>query len=44
MAITHVIRGDDHLNNAFAKGDLRLWAGPFTFAHIPLIHGKDGHS
>ncbi len=44
MAVTHIIRGDDHLNNAArhkmvydAMGwDLPIWA------HIPLIHGPDG--
>ena len=44
MAITHVIRGDDHLNNAFRQVQLFQamdWAVP-AFAHIPLIHGPDG--
>lgn len=44
MEVTHVIRGDDHLNNAarqtmvyHAMGwDVPVWA------HIPLIHGPDG--
>lgn len=44
MGVTHVIRGDDHLNNAarqmlvyYAMGwDVPIWA------HIPLIHGEDG--
>ena len=44
MGVTHVIRGDDHLNNAArqmlvynAMGwDVPIWA------HIPLIHGEDG--
>ena len=44
MGVTHVIRGDDHLNNAarqmlvyHAMGwDVPVWA------HIPLIHGEDG--
>ncbi len=44
MGVTHVIRGDDHLNNAArqtmvyqAMGwDIPVWA------HIPLIHGPDG--
>ncbi|SMX22113.1 glutamate--tRNA ligase [Boseongicola aestuarii] len=44
MEVTHVIRGDDHLNNAArqmlvynAMGwDIPVWA------HIPLIHGEDG--
>ena len=36
MGITHVIRGDDHLNNAFAKHkSMRLWGGPCPLAHIP---------
>jgi glutamyl-tRNA synthetase len=44
MGVTHVIRGDDHLNNAarqmlvyHAMG----WEVP-VWAHIPLIHGPDG--
>lgn len=44
MGITHVIRGDDHLTNAFrqkALYDAMGWNVP-TFAHIPLIHGPDG--
>ena len=44
MGITHVIRGDDHLTNAFRQYQLYLalgWEAP-TFAHIPLIHGADG--
>jgi len=44
MAITHVIRGDDHLTNAFRQAQLYRacnWAMP-AFAHIPLIHGADG--
>jgi glutamyl-tRNA synthetase len=44
MAITHVIRGDDHLTNAFRQYHLYLamgWETP-EFAHIPLIHGPDG--
>jgi len=44
MGVTHVIRGDDHLNNA-ARQQLIYqaldWAAP-AFAHIPLIHGPDG--
>jgi glutamyl-tRNA synthetase len=44
MGVTHVIRGDDHLNNA-ARQTLVYramgWALP-VFAHIPLIHGPDG--
>ena len=44
MGVTHVIRGDDHLNNAARQmlvyhamdWDVPVWA------HIPLIHGEDG--
>ena len=44
MGITHVIRGDDHLTNAFRQTQLYLALGatPPRFAHIPLIHGPDG--
>jgi glutamyl-tRNA synthetase len=49
MGVSHVIRGDDHLNNAFrqlviiramhaAEGG---WPDP-VYAHVPLIHGSDG--
>ena len=44
MGVTHVIRGDDHLNNAFRQmGIIRAmgWPEP-VYAHIPLIHGADG--
>ena len=44
MGITHVIRGDDHLVNAFRQVQLFKamdWDLP-KFAHIPLIHGADG--
>ena len=44
MGVTHVIRGDDHLNNAFRQlAMIRAlgWAEP-VYAHIPLIHGADG--
>ncbi|WP_281685250.1 glutamate--tRNA ligase [Thalassobaculum salexigens] len=44
MGITHVIRGDDHLNNAFRQAVIYRamgWDVP-VFAHIPLIHGPDG--
>ena len=44
MGVTHVIRGDDHLNNAFRQlviiGSMG-WPEPF-YAHVPLIHGHDG--
>jgi glutamyl-tRNA synthetase len=44
MAITHVIRGDDHLTNAFRQMQIYQAMGwePPRFAHIPLIHGPDG--
>ena len=44
MGITHILRGDDHLNNAFRQKiifDALDWNVP-TFAHLPLIHGPDG--
>jgi glutamyl-tRNA synthetase len=44
MEITHAIRGDDHLTNAFRQTQLFLALGwtPPAYAHIPLIHGSDG--
>ncbi len=44
MGITHVIRGDDHLTNAFRQSHIYRALGwePPEFAHIPLIHGADG--
>jgi glutamyl-tRNA synthetase len=44
MAITHVIRGDDHLTNTFRQVQIYQAMGwdPPAFAHIPLIHGADG--
>lgn len=49
MGVTHVIRGDDHLNNAFRQLPIYHamnaieggWPDPI-YAHIPLIHGADG--
>jgi glutamyl-tRNA synthetase len=44
MGVTHVIRGDDHLNNAARQQMVYTamqWAVP-VWAHIPLIHGPDG--
>ncbi len=49
MGVTHVIRGDDHLNNAFRQLPIYramnaiagVWPDP-VYAHIPLIHGADG--
>jgi glutamyl-tRNA synthetase len=45
MEITHIIRGDDHLTNAFRQKIIYQamnWKIP-EFAHIPLIYGSDGH-
>lgn len=44
MGVTHVIRGDDHLNNAARQMmiyEAMGWNVP-VWAHIPLIHGPDG--
>ncbi len=44
MGVTHVIRGDDHLNNAARQTQIYRamgWEIP-VWAHIPLIHGPDG--
>jgi glutamyl-tRNA synthetase len=44
MAITHVIRGDDHLSNT-PKQLLVMEAlgeSPPRYAHLPLLHGPDG--
>lgn len=44
MGITHVIRGDDHLNNVFRQNviyDALGWKQP-VYAHLPLILGPDG--
>lgn len=44
MGVTHVIRGDDHLNNAARQMmiyDAMGWDVP-VWAHISLIHGPDG--
>ena len=49
MGVTHVIRGDDHLNNAFRQLPIYRamqqieggWNDP-VYAHVPLIHGSDG--
>jgi len=44
MQITHVIRGDDHLNNTPRQINmlLALDAKPPTYAHVPMILGADG--
>ncbi|WP_368346281.1 glutamate--tRNA ligase [Pelagovum sp. HNIBRBA483] len=44
MGVTHIIRGDDHLANAFRQNliyEAMGWAKP-VLAHIPLIFGPDG--
>ncbi len=44
MGVTHIIRGDDHLTNAFRQKmiyDAMGWDVP-VMAHIPLIFGPDG--
>jgi glutamyl-tRNA synthetase len=44
MGVTHVIRGDDHLNNAARQLQLIRalgWPEP-VYGHLPLIHGPDG--
>jgi glutamyl-tRNA synthetase len=44
MGVTHVIRGDDHLNNAARQTLIYRGLGwtPPVWAHLPLIHGPDG--
>ena len=44
MGVTHIIRGDDHLRNAFRQTPIYEalgWPVP-VFAHVPMIHGPDG--
>jgi glutamyl-tRNA synthetase len=44
MGVTHVIRGDDHLNNAFRQLQIIKamdWPEP-VYAHVPMILGADG--
>lgn len=44
MGVTHIIRGDDHLNNAARQLQLIHalgWPIPI-YGHVPLIHGPDG--
>ena len=44
MAVTHVVRGVDHLTNAARQAQMYQgmgWPIP-VFAHVPLIHGADG--
>lgn len=44
MRITHVIRGDDHLNNTPRQMNMlaALGANPPIYAHLPMILGPDG--
>lgn len=44
MAISHVIRGDDHINNTPRQINIyrALDAEPPAFAHVPMILGDDG--
>ena len=44
MDVTHIIRGDDHLRNAFRQTPIYEamgWQVP-VWAHLPMIHGDDG--
>ena len=44
MNITHVIRGDDHVNNTPRQINIyrALGAQLPQFAHVPMILGQDG--
>jgi len=44
MAITHVLRGDDHISNTPKQIALyrALGAALPVFGHVPMIHGPDG--
>ncbi|AMN46447.1 glutamyl-tRNA synthetase [Steroidobacter denitrificans] len=44
MRVTHVIRGDDHLNNTPRQINMlkALGAPPPMYAHVPMILGADG--
>jgi glutamyl-tRNA synthetase len=44
MGVTHVIRGDDHLNNTPRQMNMlrSLGAAPPIYAHVPMILGLDG--
>ena len=51
MAITHVIRGEDHVTNTGAQIEIfealiaEGWGGPTpAFAHMPLLVGEDGQA
>jgi len=44
MSVSHVVRGDDHLNNAARQMQIIKalgWEAP-EYAHVPLLHGPDG--
>ena len=45
-AISHVIRGEDHVSNTAVQIELAraLGAGPPAYAHLPLLHGLGGES
>jgi glutamyl-tRNA synthetase len=45
MRITHVVRGDDHVNNTPRQINIfrALDAEPPVFAHVPTVLGEDGH-
>ncbi|XNV49642.1 glutamate--tRNA ligase family protein [Bordetella pertussis] len=44
MGITHVLRGDDHVNNHAAPDQHPARAGrhPAEYGHVPMILGPDG--
>ncbi|MFO1305753.1 MAG: glutamate--tRNA ligase [Burkholderiales bacterium] len=44
MAITHVVRGDDHVNNTPRQINMfrALGATPPQYAHVPTVLGEDG--
>lgn len=44
MGVTHVVRGDDHLNNTPRQINMlrAIGATPPVYAHLPMILGADG--
>ncbi|MGD8742167.1 MAG: glutamate--tRNA ligase, partial [Granulosicoccaceae bacterium] len=44
MGVTHVVRGDDHLNNTPRQINIlrALGAEPPVYSHVPMILGEDG--
>ena len=44
MGVTHVVRGDDHLNNTPRQVNMLMAMGatPPAYAHVPMILGPDG--